>query len=362
MKTLYCILVSLLGIVHLTYSQPSSKLIIEHYPKASIIELYQNRYYLNFDFVIDKSGSDTLYLDKIIATYYDNKSQYIGEKFLDNNGSAPSLDVLKNTTFKGVTRATIFNPFHENVYTHISKIKYQFIFLDNLDNEISILDTVSVSNYHQSFNAILPLKDKLLVYDGHDYLSHHRRFDLEAGFIKKVGFKGNFMRYAFDFVVLDSLGNRFKNKGKDNSDWFAFSKPVNAVTDGEIVALRDSLADDKSFNMQNISINPFELFGNYVVIKHSENVFSVYGHLKQNSLKGLKLSAKVKQNQKIGEIGLSGSTFFPHLHFEMQNSIDFNAEGLPSYFSKFIIFQGNQKLKIIDGTINTGDIVQTTTK
>jgi murein DD-endopeptidase MepM/ murein hydrolase activator NlpD len=54
--------------------------------------------------------------------------------------------------------------------------------------------------------------------------------------------------------------------------------------------------------------------GNYVLIKHSNNEFSICSHLKPNSI-----LVKIGQNVKVGEIvGYSGNTGWsikPHLHF-----------------------------------------------
>ncbi len=84
----------------------------------------------------------------------------------------------------------------------------------------------------------------------------------------------------------------------------------------------------------------------------------MYGHLKNQSSTALKVGDKIKKRHRIGAIGTSGSAFFPHLHFEVRNTINHTADGLPSYFTDYSVFLGSTKKDIKKGTITTGDIIQ----
>ena len=59
-----------------------------------------------------------------------------------------------------------------------------------------------------------------------------------------------------------------------------------------------------------------DTYGNYVLIKHSGGIHSFYGH---NSKLNVKTGAKVKKGQKIAEVGTTGLSTGPHLHFEVRN-------------------------------------------
>lgn len=63
-------------------------------------------------------------------------------------------------------------------------------------------------------------------------------------------------------------------------------------------------------------------YGNYVVIAHGNGKVSIYGHLSSvNVVKG----QKVKQGEKIGEVGTTGYSTGPHLHFQTKNNgVDYN--------------------------------------
>lgn len=58
-------------------------------------------------------------------------------------------------------------------------------------------------------------------------------------------------------------------------------------------------------------------YGNYVIIQHDNDTYTLYGHLAQNSIT-VTAGDTVSQGQVIGKLGHSGSSTGPHLHFEMR--------------------------------------------
>ena len=327
---------------------------IEHNPKYPLKESINSLNILNFDFIINNYSKDTLKLTRLEVSTFDKNNKLIQQKFLDNNGTAPSINTIPKIYWNGVSNNLLFNPFPE-VNSLTEKIEYTFTFNDSIE----LKDIVIPKDYEQIQDFILPLKNKLLVYDGHDFYSHHRRFNYEFIPIKELGFTGNFMRYAYDFVVLNSEEKKYINKGENNADWFGYGTEVIAVADGEIAAVESNQKDDKTFDIPSLKENPLELYGNYIVIKHSETVYSLYGHLQNQSSVAYKVGDKIKKGQQIGKIGTSGSSFFPHLHFEIRNTIDHEAEGLPSYFNNYYIIVGSTKKEMKKYAITTGDIIQT---
>ena len=59
-------------------------------------------------------------------------------------------------------------------------------------------------------------------------------------------------------------------------------------------------------------------FGNFVVIEHSDNFYTLYGHLAKGSITVF-AGEEVQQGQVIAKLGHSGSSTGPHLHFEVRN-------------------------------------------
>lgn len=58
-------------------------------------------------------------------------------------------------------------------------------------------------------------------------------------------------------------------------------------------------------------------YGEYVIIKHSNGYFSLYGHMVSGSLK-VKEGDKVNSGQEIGTMGTTGNSTGNHLHFEVR--------------------------------------------
>lgn len=68
------------------------------------------------------------------------------------------------------------------------------------------------------------------------------------------------------------------------------------------------------------------IYGNYIILNHSGNRESLYGHLLE---KKIKLHDTVKSGNIIGSVGSTGQSTGPHLHFEIHESgIPKNPEGL----------------------------------
>jgi len=58
-------------------------------------------------------------------------------------------------------------------------------------------------------------------------------------------------------------------------------------------------------------------YGRYVVIKHPNGYYSLYGHLKKESTDDLSVSDKIGEGEVIGEVGSTGKSTGPHLHLEV---------------------------------------------
>ncbi|MGX9356596.1 M23 family metallopeptidase [Roseobacteraceae bacterium S113] len=88
---------------------------------------------------------------------------------------------------------------------------------------------------------------------------------------------------------------------------------VFAAAPGVVQGRRDGVAD-RLYNGEDLDGKDC---GNGVVIDHGNGWVSQYCHLKRGSVR-VGRGARVEAGQAIGEIGLSGRTEFPHLHFAVR--------------------------------------------
>lgn len=58
-------------------------------------------------------------------------------------------------------------------------------------------------------------------------------------------------------------------------------------------------------------------YGNTVIIDHGDNVWTLYGHIRNNGIV-VEKGQQVKKGQKIAEVGSTGNSTGPHCHFEVR--------------------------------------------
>ncbi len=353
-KQLMCWLLA--GIFSPVYSQ--QKITVVSKPAKLLVEKGEFKQVLNADFLVANISTDTFTLVKIAVSVFDKSGSLVHSRFLDNNGTAPSILLLPGRTLEGLSSKLYFNPFTEfSPALPLHTMNYEWTFEDNRRVETKVTTVVNPVSFNQAARFLFPLKGRVLVYDAHDLFSHHRRFDYEFAPIKGLGFKSNFMRYAYDFVLLDS-GRQFRTDGKKDEDYFGWAKPVYAIGGGKVLAAIGIHKDDHQFDVPALAKDPLALYGNYVAIGHADGSVSLYAHLRQKSVK-VKQGDTISPGQEIGAIGASGSSFFPHLHFEIRTDLTHTAEGLPSYFSNVLLVEGVKKNHIKSGLVETGDIIET---
>jgi murein DD-endopeptidase MepM/ murein hydrolase activator NlpD len=83
--------------------------------------------------------------------------------------------------------------------------------------------------------------------------------------------------------------------------------PIFAAATGVVIAVKD---DSNEGGLD----RKYEELGNYIEILHDNNEVSEYEHLKFRSAK-VKIGDKVKVSELIAEVGNTGWSACPHLHF-----------------------------------------------
>lgn len=107
---------------------------------------------------------------------------------------------------------------------------------------------------------------------------------------------------------------------------FGWNRPVYAPFDGEVIEARDGYADTADLNLirdilRNIVLVPDldnnvqRFAGNYVVIEGTEGV-ALLAHLRCDSVT-VTSGDGVRTGEQIGQVGNSGASLLPHLHFQL---------------------------------------------
>ena len=91
--------------------------------------------------------------------------------------------------------------------------------------------------------------------------------------------------------------------------------PITAAADGRVKATRDGMKDVDVRIGGLDSVKNMEC-GNGVILDHGGGWLTKYCHMRQGSV-ATPNGSFVKAGQKLGLMGLSGKTAFPHLHFEI---------------------------------------------
>ncbi|MEO8180491.1 MAG: M23 family metallopeptidase [Deltaproteobacteria bacterium] len=139
-------------------------------------------------------------------------------------------------------------------------------------------------------------------------------------------------RYAIDFMRVEGISS-FRGDASDNASYFIFGDDVIAAAGGRIVAVADGAPE----NLPGES-PPFDLdtaLGNYVVEALSDGRFALYAHLQTGSVR-VRSGERVQRGQVLGQVGNTGGSTEPHLHFHvMDGPSPVLSNGLPYVFDEF---------------------------
>ena len=91
---------------------------------------------------------------------------------------------------------------------------------------------------------------------------------------------------------------------------------VIAAADGSVVAIRDGMPDQR-FDPENPGSVEGRECGNGMVIDHGDGWRTQYCHLARGSV-SVAAGGEVRAGDRLGRVGLSGKTEFPHLHFVLR--------------------------------------------
>ena len=158
--------------------------------------------------------------------------------------------------------------------------------------------------------------------------THHRR-----GVWSVDGRLLNFERYAIDFLGVDREGFAYRGDNtKEN--YVGYRADVVAVADAEVVSVLDG-QEENVIGEPQPERNLTEATGNHIVLDLGNGVYAFYGHFVPGSI-AVKEGDRVEKGVVLGQLGNSGQSTAPHLHFHlMDNTNPALAESVPFEFDAF---------------------------
>jgi len=161
------------------------------------------------------------------------------------------------------------------------------------------------------------------------YLPFSGKWTVWQGFDGKWTHKGAW-RYAYDFVITDENGKRFKGDGLRLEDYYAYRKPVLSPVRGRIVKVINDLPDNQIGQVDKVNN-----WGNLVIIQDERGFYVEISHLSQYSIK-VKEGDWVEIGTFLGLCGNSGYSPEPHIHIQVQLTPDIGGYTVPFSFVSYI--------------------------
>lgn len=141
-------------------------------------------------------------------------------------------------------------------------------------------------------------------------------------------------RFAIDYVQYSEDGTIFKGDGTKPESYPYFGADILAVADGPVVGVMEGLPEQVAGTSP--SGLPLDQYGgNHIVQDIGNGNYAFYAHLKTGSTK-VKVGDRLTTGQVIANLGNTGNTDAPHLHFHIMSTPDpLHSNGLPFVFDKY---------------------------
>jgi hypothetical protein len=143
-------------------------------------------------------------------------------------------------------------------------------------------------------------------------------------------------RFAIDWEQIDAGGRVFRGDPRSVRSYRIYGQPVYAVADGTVVAARNDLGDQVPGKLSD-GLPLDEADGNFAIIGIAPGVYALYAHMRQGSVSVI-AGGRVRRGEQIGNVGNTGNTQAPHLHFQLMDAPSaLAANGVPYVFDSYRI-------------------------
>lgn len=219
---------------------------------------------------------------------------------LDYNSNVSSYTCIVSNTFQGLDR----HIWVDETYSKAVVIAYD---RQDIIQAIYLKPFATYPNSDQIWTKNtynMPINDEWYVFWGgtNEFINYHYPYEQQ--------------RYAYDLVKMVN-NETYENSTRQNENYYAFGAEVVAPADGVVVEVIDGIKDNVPGEMDEEN-----LAGNYCIIAHEHNEYSMIAHFKKDSI-CVKTGDKVKAGQLLGLCGNSGNSSEAHIHFQVMDHQDF---------------------------------------
>jgi hypothetical protein len=147
-------------------------------------------------------------------------------------------------------------------------------------------------------------------------------------------------RFAIDYLQMSPDGTVYRGDASKPESYPYFGADIHAVADGPVVTAVDGLPEQVA-GQTPTGLTLEQYGGNHIVQDivdgEGNHYYAFYAHLKTGSVK-VKPGDRLTTGQVIANLGNTGNTDAPHLHFHVMSTPDpLMANGLPFIFKSFTL-------------------------
>lgn len=216
--------------------------------------------------------------------------------------------------------------------TRVAHLKHRLVYEDAAAREIAQegTDTTSAAAASKPLGPPLRGGPWVAIYDAGWERGHRRVIYATRGSAKIPG------RFAIDWILVGPHGGFAHGKGETPAQWYGYGADVLAVADATVASVGEGVAEPATLANGAAHKVPLEnAAGNYVSLDLGDGRFAFYEHLKPGSIK-VAPGEHVRAGAVIGQLGFTGESTGPHLHFHLGDAnAPLDAEGLPYALSSF---------------------------
>jgi murein DD-endopeptidase MepM/ murein hydrolase activator NlpD len=227
----------------------------------------------------------------------------------------------------------------------------------NLDGRtMEFTGSIPIKSEFAQNKYIFPLRGVWYAGSGASFHTHHRWAVPEE--------------FALDIAKIGESGLTHKGDGTRFDDYYAYGADVLAAADGRVTGIANDQPEDPSAmqrpnetqeayfarlqkeQAERLAKGLTAIAGNYVMIDHGKNEYSLYAHLQPGSVR-VHVGDQMKAGDVIGKLGSSGNSTEPHLHFQICDKPNpLMCAGIPMNFSNVTIQWAD-----LPRPIQSGDVV-----